>query len=384
MPITPEPPSNIPLSSSAPWSFEEANRMIQEAWKVAFPSLRFPVELVGFFPSRKSPLVAAPHKASDQQRPPASMHQSTNLKVAINKNLESQLLKEQAFLKALKATVAREQTESTPQTRRLLAAFAASHPQVSVMYQETLIALARYTFLLEVQAQANCEKDRRKLLDFCWLNLENVASCSPSASSLTNWVTELAQEQFMIFSAKMENYNVFCQSGSGQKGQEVRLYTLLDENDKRITEHGSICQFWAGLTYTGKTSAAVAKGTNHLFQKFGHPSKKISGCCGDSGAGTPESYANSLAALGIWHQHAAADSCGLHDLQSAFWPALQHFVGVGGLELRNTIQLLHTMFALCKELKKGWKRLLGQFGRKFVAHNPCPRTYKIPRRPPKT
>jgi hypothetical protein len=90
------------------------------------------------------------------------------------------------------------------------------------MYQETLIALARYTFLLEVQAQANCEKDRRKLLDFCWLNLENVASCSPSALSLTNWVTELAQEQFMIFSAKMENYNVFCQSDGGQKGREVR------------------------------------------------------------------------------------------------------------------------------------------------------------------
>ena len=121
----PEPPGNLPLSPSPPKSFEEANRMIQEAWKVAFPSLRFPVELIGVFPSRKSTLVAAPHKASDKQTTPASMHQSTNLKVAINKNLESQLLKERAFLKALKATVAREQTESTPQTRRLLAAFAA-------------------------------------------------------------------------------------------------------------------------------------------------------------------------------------------------------------------------------------------------------------------
>jgi hypothetical protein len=60
----PEPPSNLPLSPSPPESFEEANRMIQEAWKVAFSSLRFPVELIGFFPSRKSPLVAAPHEAS--------------------------------------------------------------------------------------------------------------------------------------------------------------------------------------------------------------------------------------------------------------------------------------------------------------------------------
>ena len=119
--------------------------MVQEAWKVAFPSLRFPIELIGVFPSGKAQLVAAPHEARDQQTPPASMHQSTNLKVAIDKNLESQLLKERAFLKALKATVAREQTESTPETHRLLAAFAASHPQVSVIHQEVLIALARYT-----------------------------------------------------------------------------------------------------------------------------------------------------------------------------------------------------------------------------------------------
>ncbi len=81
--------------------------MIQEAWKVAFPSLRFPAKLIGVFPSWKSPLVAAPNEATDQdQTPPAMVHQSTNLKVAKNKNLESQLLKEQAFLKALKVTVA--------------------------------------------------------------------------------------------------------------------------------------------------------------------------------------------------------------------------------------------------------------------------------------
>jgi hypothetical protein len=121
--------SDSPSLSSPPTTFEAANRMVQEAWKVAFPSLRFPVEFIGVFPSRKSPLVAAPHEASHQHQP-ALMHQSTNgcskLKVAINKNLESQLLKERAFFKALKATVAREQTESTPQARRLLAAFAAT------------------------------------------------------------------------------------------------------------------------------------------------------------------------------------------------------------------------------------------------------------------
>jgi hypothetical protein len=62
--------------------------MIQEAWKVVFPSLIFPVELIGGFPTRKFPLVAAPpHEASDQQTPLASIYQSTKLKVAFNKNI---------------------------------------------------------------------------------------------------------------------------------------------------------------------------------------------------------------------------------------------------------------------------------------------------------
>jgi hypothetical protein len=60
--------------------------MIQEAWKVAFPSLRFPVELIVVFPSRKSSLVAAPHKASDQQTP-ASQVRKHNKRYLLTKHL---------------------------------------------------------------------------------------------------------------------------------------------------------------------------------------------------------------------------------------------------------------------------------------------------------
>jgi hypothetical protein len=44
------------------------------------------------------------------------------------------------------------------------------------------------------------------------------------------------------------------------------------------------------------------------------------------------------------------DSCGIHDLQSVFRLATQHFVGEGNLEKRNAIQLLHTMYSLYDEL----------------------------------
>ncbi len=62
----PDAPNTPSLSPPPPESFEEANRMVQEAWKVAFPSLIFPLELIVGFPSRKSQVVAAPHEASLQ------------------------------------------------------------------------------------------------------------------------------------------------------------------------------------------------------------------------------------------------------------------------------------------------------------------------------
>jgi hypothetical protein len=49
-----------------PKLFEEANKMVLVAWKGAFPSLRFPVEMIALFPATKS-LVAAPHERNQHQ-----------------------------------------------------------------------------------------------------------------------------------------------------------------------------------------------------------------------------------------------------------------------------------------------------------------------------
>jgi hypothetical protein len=133
----------------------------------------------------------------------------------------------------------------------------------------------------------------------------------------------------------MDNVNVLCQSDGGQKGQDVRLFTLLDKADKMQSKHGVICELWANLTYTGKMSDEVAAGTNHSLKKFGHPNKLIRS---DSGVGIPGSYANACDMIGIWHQQGMSNLCSLHDLQSVFWLAMQQFVGEGGLDaIRNAI-----------------------------------------------
>jgi hypothetical protein len=368
--VSPQSACESPLPPTQPTLFDDANRMVQEAWKVAFPSLRFPVELIGLFP----PLVAGAPLETRHQGPPASTHQPTKdsskfkvrniqlgngvvildvptkYELVVDSDL-ARFRRERGLATALKDVLDQKTNRPSQHTKHLLAAFAASHPQISVIYQELLIALGRYTFLLEVKASIDCGKMQG--MDVSYMNLKNVANCSPCCTSLTNWVTELAKDQYLIFSRKMDDANIFCQSDGGQKGQEVRLFSLLDEADTTQSEHGAICEFWADLTYTGKTSDEVAAGTNHSLKKFGHPDKLINGSTSDSGAGTPESYANACAKIGIWHLQGIADSCGLHDLQSVFRLAMQQFVGEGGLDARNAIQLLHTVFfsLLCFEIK---------------------------------
>jgi hypothetical protein len=218
---------------------------------------------------------------------------------------------------AVKKVMSLKQNQPTNHTRHLLGAFAASHPQISTMHQEQIIALAQMSLLLEVKAVA--ENDSSLLgIDFSWLTLENVADSSPSSSALTKWVVALAQDQYMIFSQKMMGATLFCQSDGGQKGQEVRLFTMFDRNDKTESPDGTICQFWADLTFAGKKSLQVADAVKHSMQKFAHPTRQLRGLTADSGSGTPESFANACKKIDLWSLRATEDSCSLHNLQSVF------------------------------------------------------------------
>jgi hypothetical protein len=98
----------------------------------------------------------------------------------------------------MKKVMSLKNNQPTSHTRHLLGAFAVSHPQISTMHQEQIIALARMSLLLEVKAVA---EDKYSWLgaDFAWLTLENVANSSSSSSALTNWVIALARDQYMIF-----------------------------------------------------------------------------------------------------------------------------------------------------------------------------------------
>jgi hypothetical protein len=174
--------------------------------------------------------------------------------------------RERGLAKALQYVLDQKYNQPSQHTKHLLAAFAASHPQISVIYQELLVALACCTFLLEAKASVKYS-GKAKEIDMSFMNLKDVANCSPCCTSLTNWVTKVARDQCLIFSSKMDHSNLFCESDGGQGEQEVRLFSLLDEADTTESKNGVICESWANLTYTGKTSNEVAAGTNHSLKK---------------------------------------------------------------------------------------------------------------------
>jgi hypothetical protein len=265
MPILPDPANDPPLSPLPPESF-----LVQEAWMVAFPSLHFPSEWIGVLPH---PQAVKKGVRDVQLRNGVIVIDVPNrYEIVADSDLARFRREERGLVTALKYVLDQKSDQPSQHTKHLLAAFAASHPQISVIYQELLIPLARYTFLLEVKASVEYS-GKAKGIDMSFVNLKNVTNCSPCCTSLTNWVTKLARDQHLIFSSKTHDSNDFCQSDGGQKGQNVRLFSLLDEADTTESENGVICEFWADLTYTGKTSDEVAAGSNHSRQKFDPESK---------------------------------------------------------------------------------------------------------------
>jgi hypothetical protein len=63
----------------------------------------------------------------------------------------------------------------------------------------------------------------------------------------------------------------------------------------------------------------------------------MNGCTSDSGAGTPESYANAFVKVGIWHKQGMSGSFGAHDIKSVFHLAMIQFVGVAGSGLQTLL-----------------------------------------------
>jgi hypothetical protein len=69
----------------------------------------------------------------------------------------------------------------------------------------------------------------------------------------------------------------------------------------------------------------------------------------DSGCGTPESMQQALVESNQMDpQDSDTTLCGLHNLQSIFCLPIQHYIGNGGLDKRNAVQVIDSIFDMFK------------------------------------
>ena len=133
---------------------------------------------------------------------------------------------------------------------------------------------------------------------------------------------------------------VFVQTDGGHKGQEVRLLSYYD------AEVDKVLSIWTGLQFCRKSSGEVAAGINLSLNIFRSNNSGIDGSTVDSGQGTPESFGLACKKLDLCQQHTDHQSCAIHDMQSVFCLVMQYCVGQGGLNNKNTVQFLHTLYTV--------------------------------------
>jgi hypothetical protein len=129
-PILPESVSASQVLPSLPELFQEANRMVLEAWKVAFPrSLHFPSKLIIVFlpPANKG-------VQNMKLENGVVIHDiPTKYEFVVDSDLAC-FRRERGLVTALNDVLNQNTSRPLQHTKHLLAAFAASHPQNSIIY----------------------------------------------------------------------------------------------------------------------------------------------------------------------------------------------------------------------------------------------------------
>jgi hypothetical protein len=217
----------------------------------------------------------------------------------------------------------RKRNNLTTITKMLFGAFAASQPKVPTITQETLSAVSRHAFFLEVESLLK-DDSRFNPSRHRWLfDFSDVGNTSPTRASIDNWAVELAEMQAVIAADSIFLY-----------GKEVKMLTGWDPSDKADTPGGSVRQVLLDVDAAGKKAVKLAEGTDVSLCKVGitrECGKRLDGLVVDSGAGTPESLKRALVDIDRMTAEGFDDSCGLHDCQSIFRLAMQHHIGDGGL-----------------------------------------------------
>ncbi len=105
---------------------------------VAFPSLRFPSDWIGVVPAHLQQAAKIGVRDVRLGNGVVVLDVPNRYEMVVDSDL-ARFRRERGLVKALKYVLDQKSNQPSQHAKHLLAAFAASHPQISVIYQELLI-----------------------------------------------------------------------------------------------------------------------------------------------------------------------------------------------------------------------------------------------------
>ena len=159
--------------------------------------------------------------------------------------------------------------------------------------------LKEWIYIFECKNQCHCS-----LWDFA--GIKNCVQSSPSATVLTEWVTNLAQVNLLEEMEQIDQCGglVHLQSNGGPSRQDIKVFNVFDLSDvRKDAPNGSIHQFWA-LCVGGKSRQDSAHSLVNCLKTVCVVANKptVHGLTVDSGGGTPESLKAELAVLELMYE----------------------------------------------------------------------------------
>ena len=252
-------------------------------------------------------------------------------------------------LEAMKQRVKKKKfSPKTSIIRRMLAAAAIVNPKSSQEKSSLSFHLARMATFHECG-----------VMDTGPFNIENISKSAVSACSIGDLIRDIATDFLLLKREELMSGKSVPYFGidKGPRGDFVKVVCQYSFEEKRVKI------FLIDNEKSGGTNREAAEAIKfsiermHLGDDF-----RFGGFTSDSGGGgMREGLMKLVMADGIVVEDGLVGTCTLHCLQLLLSNPVTKFIGVGGVESRNALQLIHAVFDLQKIVGiTKWRELCGK------------------------
>ena len=220
--------------------------------------------------------------------------------------------------------------------RRMLAAATIMNPKESQEKAAMSLHLARMATFQEFG-----------LLNTGTFNIENISLTAVSADTIGNIIRDIATDLLFLKREELLSGKSVAYMGidKGPRGDFVKVICQYDFEEKRVKIFMLDNEKSGG---TNKEAAEAIKFSIERMQLGEH--FRFGGFTSDSGGGgTREGLMKLIFADDIMSEGGLVGTCTLHSLQLLLSNPVTKWIGEGGVEARNALQLIHAVFDLQKQ-----------------------------------